>query len=102
MKALKTLQSNNLLNMKMMVNYLKIVFHTVVKTKPKYKILNFVFQFIKNTKWHFGYTNLEAIYMTKAASAKADVSFTLPQFQESSFHNGTEDCFVFFFTGFEQ
>ena len=28
-----------------------------VKAKSKYRILNFVFQFIKNTKWHFGYTD---------------------------------------------
>ena len=34
------IQIKNLLNMKIVVNY-----------------LNFVFQFIKNTKWHFGYTD---------------------------------------------
>ena len=43
--------------MKMVVNYLNIVFHDKVKTKSKNKILNFVFQLIKNTKWHFGYTD---------------------------------------------
>ena len=56
MTALK-IQSKNLLNMKMEVNYLHFVFHIQVKTKSEYKILNFVFQFIKNTKWHFGYTD---------------------------------------------
>ena len=55
-KVLK-IQTKNLLNMKMVVNYLNFVFHIEVKTKSKYKILNFVFQFIKNTKWHFGYTD---------------------------------------------
>ena len=37
------------------VKYLNFVFHIEVKTKSKYRILNFAFQFIKNTKWHFGY-----------------------------------------------
>ena len=41
--------------MKNEVNYLNFVFHVEVKAKSKDKILNFVFQFIKNTKWHFGY-----------------------------------------------
>ena len=56
MKVLKT-KRKNLLNMKMVVNYLNFVFLNEVKSKPKYRILNFVFQFIKNTKWHFGYTD---------------------------------------------
>ena len=53
----KTNESKNLLNLKMRVNYLNFVFRNEVKTKSKYRILNFVFQFIKNTKWHFGYTD---------------------------------------------
>ena len=57
MKVLK-IQTKNLLNMKMTVNYLNFVFRIEVKTKSKYRILNFVFQFIKNTKWYFGYTDL--------------------------------------------
>ena len=56
MRVLK-IQSKNLLNMKIVVNYLNFVFQIEVNTKSKYKILNFVFQFIKNTKWHFGYTD---------------------------------------------
>ena len=47
--------------MKMGVNYLNFVFRIEVETKSKYRILNSVFQFIKNTKWHFGYTDLETI-----------------------------------------
>ena len=43
------------------VNYLNFVFRIEVETKSKYRILNSVFQFIKNTKWHFGYTDLETI-----------------------------------------
>ena len=54
MKVLK-IQRKNLLNMKMVVSYLNFVFFIEVKAKSKYRILNFVFQFIKNTKWHFGY-----------------------------------------------
>ena len=54
MKALK-IQSKNLLNKKMVVNYLNFVFLNEVKTNSKYWILNFVFQYIKNTKRHFGY-----------------------------------------------
>ena len=33
--------------MKMVVKYLNFVFHIEVKSKSNYKILNFVFQFIK-------------------------------------------------------
>ena len=43
--------------MKIVVNYLNFVFHIEIKTKSNDKFLNFVFQFIKNTKWHFGYTD---------------------------------------------
>ena len=43
--------------MKMVVNYLNFVFFIEVKSKSKYRIFNFVFQFIKKTKWHFGYTD---------------------------------------------
>ena len=56
MKVLK-IQTKNLLNMKMTVNYLNFVFRVEVKTKSKDRILNFVFQFIKDTKWHFGHTD---------------------------------------------
>ena len=41
--------------MKMVVNYLNFVFLNEVKSKSKYRILDFVFQFIKNTK--LGYTD---------------------------------------------
>ena len=58
MRALK-IQSKNLVNTKMEANYLNFVFHIEVKIKSKYKILNFVFQFIKNTKWHYGYTDFK-------------------------------------------
>ena len=44
--------------MKIVVNHLNSVFHIEVKTKSNDKFLNFVFQSIKNTKWHFGYTDL--------------------------------------------
>ena len=50
-------ETKNLLNMEMTVNYLNFVLRIEVQTKSKYRILNFVFQFIKNTKWHFGYTD---------------------------------------------
>ena len=42
MRALIT-QSKNLLNMKIVVNYFNFVFHIELKTKPEYKVLNFVF-----------------------------------------------------------
>ena len=42
--------------MKMVVNYLNFVFLTEVKANLSIGFLNFVFQFNKNTKWHFGYT----------------------------------------------
>ena len=43
--------------MKMVVSYLNFVFFIKVEAKYKYRILNFVFQYIKKTKWHFGYTD---------------------------------------------
>ena len=43
--------------MKIVVNYLNFVFHIEVKTKSNHKFLNFGFQFIKNMKCHFGYTD---------------------------------------------
>ena len=49
MKVLK-IQRKNLLNMKMVVSCMNFVFFIEVKAKPKYRILNFVFQFIKKTK----------------------------------------------------
>ena len=49
------IQSTTLLNIKMVVKYLNLVFHIEVKTKSNYKILNFVFQFVKNMRWHLGY-----------------------------------------------
>ena len=48
--------------MKMVVSYLNFVFFIKVKAKSKYKILNFFFQFIKKTKWHFGYTDLTSLH----------------------------------------
>ena len=36
---------------------MNFVFFIEVKAKSKYRTLNFVFQFIKKTKWHFGYTD---------------------------------------------
>ena len=54
------IQIKNLLNMKVVVNYFNFVFHIEVKTKSKYKVLNFVFQLIKNSKWYFGYTDSHA------------------------------------------
>ena len=36
--------------MKMVVSYLNFVFFIKVKTKSKYRILNFVFQFIKKNE----------------------------------------------------
>ena len=56
MKVLK-IQSKTLLNMIMVVKYFNFGFHIEVKKRSNYKILNFVFQFIKNMKWHFGYTD---------------------------------------------
>ena len=52
---LKTYESTE--NWSIVVNYLNFVFHIDVKSKSNDKFLNFVFQFIKNTKWHFGYTD---------------------------------------------
>ena len=52
MRELK-IQNKNLLNKKIIVNYLNFIFHIAVKTKSMYKTLNFVIQFIKNTKWYF-------------------------------------------------
>ena len=55
--------------MKTVVNYLIFVFHIEVKTKSKNKILNFVFQFIKITEWHFGYTESKTTLVPNCISA---------------------------------
>ena len=59
MRTLKT-QSEDLFNLKMVVSYLNFVFHIELKVKSKYKILNFVFQFIKNTMalWVHGFSSV--------------------------------------------
>ena len=49
MKVLK-IQRKNLLIMKMVVSYLNFVFFIELKAKTKYRILNFVFQFIKKNR----------------------------------------------------
>ena len=59
-RGVSKIQIKNLLNMKVVVNYFNFVFHIEVKTKSKYKVLNFVFQLIKNSKWYFGYTDSHA------------------------------------------
>ena len=66
MRVLK-IQSKTLLNMEMVVKYLNFVYHIEVKTKSNYKILNFVFQFIKKMKWHFGYTDSPSIVSPNAS-----------------------------------
>ena len=71
MKVLKN-QRKNLLNMKMVGNYLNFVFLIEVKVKSKYRILNFVFQFIKNTKWHFGYMNSFQLNISSKKDIKKD------------------------------
>ena len=59
MRTLKT-QSEDLFNLQMVVSYLNFVFHIELKVKSKYKILNFVFQFIKNTMalWVHGFSSV--------------------------------------------
>ena len=57
--------------MKMVVNYLNFAFLFKVKAKAKYRILNFVFQSIKNTKWHFGYTDFVSLALLKKIATKA-------------------------------
>ena len=61
MKVLQ-IQRKNLLNMKVVVSYLNFVFFIKVKAKSKYRISNFVFHFIKKTKWHLGYTDWSSKY----------------------------------------
>ena len=74
-KALK-IQRKNLLNMKMVVSYLNFVFFIKVKAKSKYRILNFVFQFIKKTKWHFGYTDSFPYTLSKLMKKALDLAFS--------------------------
>ena len=59
MRTLKT-QSEDLFNLQMVVSYLNFVFHIELKVKSKYKILNFVFQLIKNTMalWVHGFSSV--------------------------------------------
>ena len=56
--------------MKIVVSYLNFVFFIEVKAKSKYRILNFVFQFIKKTEWHFGYTDCPQYFYQELTSRK--------------------------------
>ena len=49
--------------MKIVVNYLNFDVDIEEKTKSNHKLLNFVFQFIKNTKCHLG-TPIAVVYYT--------------------------------------
>ena len=71
LRALKA-QSKNLLNMKLTVKYLNFVFHIQVKTKSKNRILIFVFQFIRNGKWRFGYTDFHVENKTCQRTIKSN------------------------------
>ena len=84
MRALN-IQSKNLLNMKIVVNYLNFVFHTEVNTKSKYKILNFVYQ---KTIWHFGYPDYT--YFEKrlrAAASELKVACRIQIWKKTFFQN---------------
>ena len=69
MTALK-IQSKNLLNMKMVANSFNFVFHIEVKTKSKYKILNFVFLFIKKT-------NFECVFQHQVTEKESKIQSLL-------------------------
>ena len=45
----------------MVVSYLSFVFFIKVKANSNYRTLNFVFQFIKKSKWHFEYTDSASV-----------------------------------------
>ena len=55
-----------------------------VKAKSKDKILNFAFQFIKNTKWHFGYTDLNRPTTSNVISNSQSVSVEVPSIPRSN------------------
>ena len=57
MKALKTQRRS----IKQQTGSQLFEFFVEVKSKSKDRILNFVFQFIKNTKWHLGYADLGSL-----------------------------------------
>ena len=63
MKVLK-IQRKNLLNMKIVVSYLNFVFFIEVKAKSNYRILNFVFQFIKARNGTLG-TRIDLVTFTR-------------------------------------
>ena len=66
------------------MNYFDFVFYMKVKTKPKYKILNFAFQFIKNTKLHFGYKDLNCSTTSNVISNSQSVSVEVPSIPRSN------------------
>ena len=53
MRELKT-QSKDLLNMKIVANYLNFVFHIEIKTKSNHRILNFFFNLSKTRNGTLG------------------------------------------------
>ena len=54
MNEVLKIQRKNRLNMKMVVSYLNFVFFIEVKAKYRYRILNFIFQFIKKRNGALG------------------------------------------------
>ena len=76
MKVLK-IQRKNLLNMKMVVNYLNFVFLIEVKVKPKYWIFEFhfsIYQKHKMTLWVHGFDstsdNITIFHISQSFSFK--------------------------------
>ena len=74
--------------MKIVVNYLNFVFHVDVKTNSNNKFLNLVFQLLRNSKWHFGYTDLRlrVIYERHLAeNVEKLTAFSVPSVNNKKF-----------------
>ena len=86
MKVLK-IQRKNLLNIKMVVSYLNFVFFIKVKAKSKYKILNFVFQFIKKNEtalWVYGLCPYSELFWSVFSHIRTEYSFQMREYTEQN------------------
>ena len=82
--------------MKIVVNYLNFVFHIEVKIKSIHKFFNFVFQFIKNMKWHFSCIDSIALHLRFIILLQLISKLHLVYSQSSVRHNDSKVSFFSF------
>ena len=86
MKVLK-IKRKNPLNIKMVVSYFNFVLFFEVRAKSKYKVLNFVFQFIKKNEtafWVHGLCPYSELFWSVFSHIGTEYSFQMREYTEQS------------------